>query len=135
MDDSNTIIVDFFRYLKRAVEVNLAFGFILKNIEDGIYRFFYAHDNNTLLDRSKLMCIREDLTTLKEILSKTDVIESCTRERLNTKWRFYKLTNLTVFAALLKDVPMACKEAVLPNLYEKPDNQLSHVWGVYKTAI
>ena len=35
------------------------------------------------------------------------------RERMNTKWRLYKLTNLTVFAALLKDVPMGCKDPVL----------------------
>ena len=33
---------------------------------------------------------------------------------MNTKWRFYKLTNLTVFPALLKDVPKGCKNAVLP---------------------
>ena len=52
--------------------------------------------------------------SLKDFLNITDVIESCTRERMNTKWRFYKLTNLTVFAALLKDVPMGCKNAVLP---------------------
>ena len=38
---------------------------------------------------------------------------------MNTKWRFYKLTNLTVFAALLKDVPMGCKNAVLPELLLK----------------
>ena len=47
-------------------------------------------------------------------LKETDVIESCSREKKNTKWRFYKLTNLTVFAALLKDVPMGCMNAVLP---------------------
>ena len=41
-------------------------------------------------------------------------MESCSPERSNTKWRFYKLTNLLVFAALLKDVPMGCKDAVLP---------------------
>ena len=35
---------------------------------------------------------------------------------MNTKWRFYKLTNLTVFAALLKDVPLGCNDAVLPEL-------------------
>ena len=29
-------------------------------------------------------------------------------------WRFQKLKRLTVFAALLKDVPMGCKDAVLP---------------------
>ena len=33
---------------------------------------------------------------------------------MNTKWRSYKLTDLTVFAALLKDVPMGSKNAVLP---------------------
>ena len=33
---------------------------------------------------------------------------------MNTKWRLYKLTNLTVVAALLKGVPMGCQDAVLP---------------------
>ena len=28
-------------------------------------------------------------------------------------WRFYKLTFVTIFAALLKAVPIGCKEAVL----------------------
>ena len=94
--------------------MNLALGFILKNIEDGRFRYFYAHENNTLLDRSKLVCTHDDLAKLKDFLIKTDVIESCSRERMNTKWRFHKLTNLTVFAALLKDVPMGCKNPVLP---------------------
>ena len=93
---------------------NLAFGFILKNIEDGGFRYFYAHENNTLLDRYKLVCNQDDLAKLREVLNQTDVIESCSRERTNTKWGFYKVTNLTVFAALLKDVPIGCKNAVLP---------------------
>ena len=104
----------FFKKMKCAAKVNLAFGFILKNIEDGGFRYFYPHVNNTLLDRSKLVCTHDDLPKLKDFLNETDVIESCSRERMNTKWRFYKLTNLTVFAALLKDVPMGCKNAVLP---------------------
>ena len=54
------------------------------------------------------------MAKLKKILKKTDVIESCTKERSNTKWRFFKLTNLTKFAALLRDIPMGCKDAVLP---------------------
>ena len=104
----------FFNNLKCAAKVNLAFGFILKNIEDKRFRYFYAHENNTLLDRSKLVCTHDDLSKLEDFLNKTDVIESCGRERMNTKWRFSKLTNLTVFAALLKEVPMGCKIAVLP---------------------
>ena len=110
----NEKLDQFFNNLKCAAEVNLAFGFILKNIEDGGFRYFYAHKNNTLLDRSKLVCTHDDLTKLKDFLNKTDVIESCSQERMNTRWRFYKLTNLTVFVALLKDVPMGCKDAVLP---------------------
>ena len=103
-----------FKDSKCAAKVNLAFGFILKNIEVGEFRYFYAHKNNTLLDRSKLVCTHDDLAKLKNFLNKTDVTESRSRERMNTKWRFYKLTILTVFAALLKDVPMGCKDAVLP---------------------
>ena len=104
----------FFNILKCAAKVNLAFAFILKNIEDGGFRYFYAHENNTLLDRSKLVCTHDDLAKLKDFFNKTDVIESCSRQRMTTMWRFYKLTNLTVFAALLKNVPMGCKDAVLP---------------------
>ena len=81
--------------------MKLALDFILENIEDGRFRYFYAHEYNTLLDRSKLKCTLDDLTKLKDFLIKTDVIESCSRERMNKKWRFYMLTNLTVFTALL----------------------------------
>ena len=99
--------------LKCVAKLNLARGFILRNIEDGKFRYFYAHDeNNTLLEQSKLVSNKDDMAKLKEILKKTDVTESCTKERSNTKWRFFKLTNLTIFAALLRDIPMGCKVAV-----------------------
>ena len=53
------------------------------------------------------------MAKLEGFLKKTDVIESCTKERCNTNWRFFKLTNLTIFAALLRDIPMGCKDTVL----------------------
>ena len=100
--------------LKCVAKLNLALGFILKNIEDGKFRCFYAHENNTPLEQSKLVSNKDDMAKLKEILKKTDVIESCTKERSNKKWRLFKLTNQTIFAALLRDIPMGCKDAVLP---------------------
>ena len=118
----------FFNNLKCAPKVNLAFGFILKNIEDGGFRYFYAHESNTLLDRSKLVCSHDNLVKLKDFLNKTDVIEFCSWERKNTKWRFYMLTNSTVFAALLKDVPMGVQERSLTQTStEEWYNELSHV--------
>ena len=109
----------FFNILKCAAKVNLAFGFFLKKIEDGGFRCFYAHENNTVLDRSKLVCTHDDMTKLKDFLNQTDVIEFCSRERTKTKWRFCIFTNLTVLAALLKDVPKGCMNAVLPKLLLK----------------
>ena len=70
----------FFNNLNCATKVNVAFGFILKTIEDGGFRYFYAQENNTLLGRSKLVCTHNDLAKMKDILNKTDVIESCSRE-------------------------------------------------------
>ena len=58
------------------------------------------------MERSKLVCTPDDITNLKEKLQAMDVLDLCTREKANTKWKFYKMSNLTVFTALLKDVPM-----------------------------
>ena len=49
-----------------------------------------------------------------EKLFQQNFIEFCIRGRMNTKWRIYNLTNLNINAALLKDVPMGCKNTVLP---------------------
>ena len=98
--------------------MNLAFGFILRK-KDGGFRYFYAYENNALLYWPDIVCTRDDLAKLKDFYNKTDVLESCSRERMNTQWRFYKMINLTVFAALVKDVPMGCKDAVLSELLLK----------------
>ena len=103
-----------FKGLKCAAKINIAFGFVLKNIEDGVCIYFYAHENNTLMEKLKLVCTPDDIVNLEEKLQKMGIIDLCTRERANTKWKCYKLTNVTVFAALLKDIPMGCKDTVLP---------------------
>ena len=110
----NRILDLVFNGLKCAAKVNLAFGFVLKNVEDGSRRYYYAHENNTFMERSKLVCTPDDIINLKEKLQKMDVVDLCTRERANTKWKFHKLTNLTVFVAVLEDVPVGCKDSVLP---------------------
>ena len=111
-----------FKELKCAAKVNLAFEFVLKNVEDGSCRYFYAHENNAVMERSKLVCTQADMTNLKDRMQKMDIVDISTRERSNTKWKFYKLTNLTIVASLLKDVPMGCKDTVLPEPLLKNHN-------------
>ena len=55
-----------FKELKCAAKINIEFGFVLKNIEDGICRYFYAHENNTIMEKSKLVCTPDDIVNLKE---------------------------------------------------------------------
>ena len=74
------------------------------------------------MERSKLVCTQADMTNLKDRMQKMDIVDICTRERANTKWKFYKLTNLTFFASLLKDIPMGCKDTVLPEPLLKNHN-------------
>ena len=50
------------------------------------------------------------------------MIEAWRKERANTKCKFYKLTKVTEFAALLKEVPMGWKDAVLPEPLTKNHN-------------
>ena len=66
------------------------------------------------MEWSKLVCTQTDTTNLKTKMQKMDIVDFCTRERANTKWRFYRLAFLTIFASLLKDVPLGCKDTVLP---------------------
>ena len=108
--------------LKCAAKVNLAFGFVLKNIEDGMCGYFYAHENNTIMERSKLVRTQADTTNMKDRMQKKDIVDICTRGRSNTKWKFLKFTSLTISASLLKDVPMGCKDRVLPEPLLKNHN-------------
>ena len=89
-----------FDSFKCAAKLNAAFGLVLKNVENGNCRFYCAHENRTLLEGSKLVATREDLTKIKNLLTNAGVTESCTKEPTNTKWKFYKLTNFLIFAAL-----------------------------------
>ena len=91
----NKKLVLTFNQLKCAAKLNLAFGFVLKVIDDGTCRYIYAHENNTAVERSKLVCTQDDMLNLKEKMQKMDIVDHCTREEANTKWRFYKLTNVS----------------------------------------
>ena len=110
----NEKLEEVFNKLDSAAKINIALGFILRNIDTGEYRFFYAHENNTLFEKSHLLCTKADLITIQGKVEKFDIVEQCTQERQNKKWRFKLITNVTIFAALLKNIPMGCSDSVLP---------------------
>ena len=73
---------------------------MLRNIETDEYRYFYAHENNTLLDKSITLCTKAGLTTIQNKVNEQDSIEVCTQERQITKWRFKLINNVAFFCSL-----------------------------------
>ena len=44
-----------------------------------------------------------------------DLVESCAQEKASTKWRYALTTNVTIFCALLNNIPIfRCLDAVIP---------------------
>ena len=44
-------------------------------------RYFYAHENNTVTEKSKLVRAPDYNANLKEKIQKMDIIDLCTREK------------------------------------------------------
>ena len=55
-----------FEKLKGAAKLNVAFGCLLNNVENGSYRYYYAHEKNTLLERSNLVATKDDLIKMQK---------------------------------------------------------------------
>ena len=107
----NEKLNEIFANLNCAAKINIALGFLLQNIETNDYRYFYPHENNLQLDRVFLLSNRNDLLNIQNEIEKLDLIETCTQERQNSKWRFTEITNVTVFAALRTNIPMGCTDS------------------------
>ena len=61
-----------------------------------------------------------------------DTVDFCTQELNDTRWRFYKPTRLTVFAALIEDMSNACKNSLVPELLLKNHITNCQVFGQNK---
>ena len=98
----NEKLEEVFNKLDSAAKINVALGFVLRNFKTGEYQYFYAHEKNTLYEKSHLLCSKSDLITIQGKVEKFDEVEQCTQERQNTKWWFKLITKVTIFAALLQ---------------------------------
>ena len=66
----NEKLEEVFNKLDSAAKINIALGFVLRNLETGEYRYCYAHENNTLLEKSHVLCTKVDLITIQGKLEK-----------------------------------------------------------------
>ena len=96
----------------------MVLGFVFRNVEDGKYGYFYAHENLLLLERSEHGILLG--VTLE--CGQFDPCETgCTREVLEQLEGFVCYER-DLFAALLKSVAVDCKHISLaPHLVKRAD--------------
>ena len=104
-----------FANLDNTAKINVSLGFVLRNIESDYYRYYYAHENSLIFNTSQILSNEKDLDKIIAKLSLEDFVERATRERPNTKWKFAFATNMTVFAAILKEIPLGCPNLEIPS--------------------
>ena len=93
-------IDEVFASLTSAVKMNVSLGYLLKNMETGMFRYFYAENNNPLLELPITVATSDDLENLKTQIELVNFNESVTAARPDTKWKFYKLTNVSTISTL-----------------------------------
>ena len=98
----------------------LALGFILRNVDSNDYKYSYASEKNTFFEKSHFLGSNGDLVSLQDRVEKMDLVETCAQERANTNWRYTITTNVTIFCAVLNNIPIGCLDAVIPeHLFRK----------------
>jgi hypothetical protein len=85
-------------------KINLSFGYILKNIETGEYRYFKAYDNQSIFPKPPLIGNPATLKKFIKWVEEIEVIENLLRQRKNTKYKLVLLCNAlyTIYSTKFK---------------------------------
>jgi hypothetical protein len=86
--------------------VNVAFGFVLFNNTEEEYRYYYASQNNRLLDYPPLIRNQQDFDEFLNNIENIDVLEWARGQRPNSKWIVHLLTNSTIYVDKLLKFPI-----------------------------
>ena len=85
---------DIFTDQNLSFKVNLSLGMILRNIENGEYRYFASQTNETLFPSLFLIGSRKYLRIFQNKLRHLDPLEYTNNLRPNSKWRPFMITNV-----------------------------------------
>ena len=78
----------------RSFKINLAFGYIMQNIETKEYRYFKVYENQNILPVPYKISKHKDIEQLIEYLKQIDIINLIMQDRENTKYKLILLTNV-----------------------------------------
>ena len=81
------------------VRANVSVACVLQHKTSGAYRYFHSSANNgAVFDKPATLSSANDVDGFLETLRSTDLEERAFRQRPNTEWRLFAITNLTFYA-------------------------------------
>ena len=110
----NEKLEEVFNKLDSAAKINIALGFVLRNVKTGENRYYYAHKNNTLFKKLHLLGTKADLITIQKKLKNLILRSNALKNVRKPNGGSNLFTNGTIVAGLLKNSPMGCPDSVLP---------------------
>ena len=98
---------DLFRNQTTAFKINLSFGFILRNIENGELRYFHSsHNNARMLPQPMWIHHLQDFENFLQFITQQDLLEWVKQQRPNSKWMVMSVTNVTFYINKLPQHPI-----------------------------
>jgi hypothetical protein len=82
---------------EEAFRVNISMGLILRDIDQGSYRYFIPAHNSTFFDFPIVISSRRDLQKLRHELQNLDLEKYVRHNRPNTKLQPHFITNINFY--------------------------------------
>ena len=125
MSDINAALREIYQRQHHAFKINLSFGFIMRNVETGQYRYFRPYANVNILDVPISISGRADLVKVLKKLKELDIFKSLAKNRPDTKWRLVLLTNIRVTTYNTNYALGAAKTSELPEYIRRSKHIIS----------
>ena len=104
--DIGDMLQAIFRTQRNAFKINMAFGFILSNVETGEKLYYYPSQNGLIFDQPLVVVDESDLERVLQRMGETDWLEYVRQQKPNSKWRIALLTNVTFHLYPMEDRPI-----------------------------
>ena len=109
-------LMTMFRSQVNRFKINVSFGFVLRNIENGELHYYHSsHNLGRMLEAPYLISNAEDFEAFLEAVIEEDILEWARKQRPNTKWTVVLVTNATFYINHLPDHPIGCVNTELPD--------------------
>ena len=113
--DLDTLLSDIYSTENNSFKANLNFGYVIRNIITGEFRYHYVSSNTLLFEHAITITNQRDIDKFVEKVFALDLANNYYLQRPSSAWILAALTNIQMCIYTLKDVPIGRPPIDLPD--------------------